>query len=123
MSLKVAVGAHGPEAYRKREKSEAKYFDFSISYGHLIYLFSFFLQIPSHDLDTITTVRPKGFANGAKKYDLCNHSSQPNAMEVENLSKTYDGHNQALRNVTFNVKSGEVRLIFYSSSRNGTEKI
>lgn len=65
----------------------------------------------SQDLQTITTVQQNGIANGGKKHELYDHTSIPNAMEVESLCKTYDGRNLALKNVTFDVKSGEVWLI------------
>lgn len=60
------------------------------------------LCIFRHDLQTITTVQPNGLVNDGKKHD-----AQLNALEVQNLCKSYDGHNQALKNVSFNVKSGE----------------
>lgn len=63
-----------------------------------------------HDLEAISTSQSNGIVTNDTKKPNANHfigEAQANAMKVENLSKTYDGNHQALRNVSFNVKTGE----------------
>lgn len=113
------VGEHGLAIKRIRTESKRIYFlQFGAGSDVHSNLFFYFFEISSQDLQTITTVQQNGaIANGGKKHELYNHSSPPNAMEVESLCKTYDGRNLALKNVTFDVKSGEVRLTFSNDEK------
>lgn len=58
-------------------------------------------------METITTVHQNGtiLADNLKKPD--NHDTTEYAMKVENLTKNY-GQHEAVKDVTFNVKLGEV---------------
>lgn len=67
----------------------------------------------STDLEAIITSNQKGFlANGNTKSALANKVKNPVeiALKAESLCKTYDGNHLAIKNVSFSVKMGEVKM-------------
>lgn len=69
------------------------------------------LNFCSTNLESIATSNTNGaVTNGAAKhqmFDKFNAQTSEITMKADSLSKTYDGRQYAVKDVTFNVKSGE----------------
>lgn len=76
----------------------------------------FFLSC-STDLESIATSNQNGIIpNGDAKHSFFGKVGSPVeiALKADSLCKTYNGNNEAVKDVTFSVKSGEVRESFLS---------
>lgn len=60
-------------------------------------------------MQNITTMQQNGILNDTEKNDLYKDNLQDQyVLRVENLSKIYSGNTQAVNNVSFGLKGGEV---------------